>query len=214
MKKIFFVLLILFLITPFYPAHGDTLYRSIDLSMWGEGMVAADFLFDPTLGTLTSVELGIDFSVQVSYSTWDPEPWGSYNGSLETFTQIHLWEDNSARMLYEDPYAQGSGWVETITDDPTGWGETYFYQIITPFSFADFILQTGDTYVVAQADPSIIMPESFFDDLGNEYYVDMPEVWGQINVTYEYTTVPIPPAILLLSSGCIGILAFRRRTGR
>lgn len=210
MRKFFCFFLFIFLIGSFHSAHAASVGKWMGLN---ESVDADEFLFDPGLGTLTSVELLIFCDVDIEYISSDDPPYGWLSERLDTEIGFDIWENNSGRSLYS-VYIWGFGTVESFADDRFAFGVSfndgwdYFDDLDT---LSAFTLQPGDSSVESWVDAYSIMPDPVFDDLGNEYNIEWVDFYGEVEVIYEYTPIPIPSAVWLIGSGLIGIVGVRSK---
>ncbi len=212
MKKCLFLVLLLLGLSPIHAADAATIVKSIGLN-YGASL-PEDFLFDPALGTLTSVELFIEGDTDLEYESWDQEPWGEADEWVYTEVDIYIDVDGSSPRNIYYSWVDGDGFVESDSGDPYAYGYAFFSgeeYLTDPSVLSDFTLQPGDTEVYAGAELGFVDPDVIVDDLGKIYEFCCGESWGDIEVTYTYAPVPIPGAVWLLGSGLIGLAAVRRR---
>jgi len=211
MKKHILLVLLLFGLGSFHSAKAETITKS----MWFNYLYyPKDFLFDTSLGTLTSVELDIQGDTRVVYESGDDPPWGNVSDTLYTTVWVDIGVSGSSSRTIYFSELWGDGQVESDSGDPYAYGDAFFFggdYLTDPSTLSDFTLQPGDEEVRSDAMLSYVEPYFLTDDLGKTYEIWDVDTLGEIQVTYTYTPVPISGAGWLLGSGLIGLVAVRRR---
>ena len=211
MRKFFCFFLFIFLIGSFHSAHAASVWKGMGLN---ESVDADQFLFDPGLGTLTSVELSILCDVAVEYTNLDDPPYGGLSEPLDTEIGFDIRENSSGRDLYYSDSIFGFGTVESRAGEEWASGVTFndaWDYFDDPDTLSAFTLQPGDSSVESWVDVYSIMPDSVFDDPGKEYYIEWVDSSGWVEVIYKYTPIPIPSAVWLLGSGLVTLTGLRRK---
>ena len=105
MKKCLFLLLLFLGIGPIHASEAATIWKYINLN---SGSSPEDFLFDPALGTLTSVELFIEGDTYLEYESSDSGPWGEAISSVYTEVDINIDVSGSSyRNIYYSSVISG-----------------------------------------------------------------------------------------------------------
>ena len=210
MRKFFCFFLFIFLIGSFHSAHAASVWKGMGLN---ESVDADQFLFDPGLGTLTSVELSILCDVNVEYISLDDPPYGGLSEPLDTEIGFDIWVYDSGRYVYGD-FIWGVGTVESRAGEEWASGVTFndaWDYFDDPDTLSAFTLQPGDSSVESWSYVFSVTPDFVVDNLEKEYNIGWVESFGQVDVIYEYTPIPIPSAVWLLGSGLVTLTGLRRK---
>lgn len=218
MRKLAFLLGIPFLLAPPAPASAQILSYAITTLE-----STADVLFDPALGTLTSVDIEFKFDSFAYYEDLDvllPGNMSPFDVTFSGEAQIAAYDDIDARMglfSWTIPGHSDGGF-------PSGYHYAYstgsFSQTYTSQSVLDlFTFREGDLGVSVY--PSVYgidcSPQAVYDEFGNRYDLSLSDVgFGDgVVVTYNYEVPsPVPEPELLLGPGMALMLLWGLRSHR
>jgi hypothetical protein len=192
------------------------------------GSVTTDLpMFNSALGTLTGVQVTLDFTVTpyaeiLNYSgaprTFDSGSWTSYSFSPSDIWTVTNGTDswNLAAPTVATGNIYGTGQVVPSYSGPstilTFVGSTSAPADLTAASGLDFAAYTGaGTLVFGTSGPGQFYGGGPFYNGGVGFGGGGANLAGTASVTYDYAPVPEPGTFALMACGLTGLLVMRRR---
>ncbi len=191
----------------------------IPITNVGEGMTVSLQKFNPSLGTLTGIQLLLDADASAGTITWDNESTAITTVDLGIGAKVTAIAPNTLTLI-AIPLQTGSG--SAAPDDETGAPDFAGDDSVTVTGgsgcdsdtanpdAADFGLYTGtDTFAV---DISSILGTSVVTSGGSGTSSSQAGSYcGTVTVVYTYENVPEPATMGLLASGGVAMLIRRKR---
>lgn len=180
------------------PTSADTISKYLDLN---DPVDVAAFLFDPSLGILNSVIVGVDSDISIDYSAYGEQPPFGAIDEQETFSCFfNIWKDDPWPK-FNSPVTDVSGTIYSESDSYMALGHVHFSweDYSTDWSVLDtFTLKDSDT--IARATVGLSGTPDVVDNLGIHYYIQSSSSFGNAYATYDYTPYPVPePSTVLLT---------------
>ena len=187
---------------------------------------APDVLFDPGLGTLTSISLEFRFQAGVVYENQLTEELGTMSPfDLTFFGEAPFYIDNAMTSRNSAYSWSLPGHGDGGSTSPYYWASSTgpLVQTYTDQNTLDFFtLQEGDQGLFYHPNPGewiLCSPEVIYDSRFSRYdaYYANVQLGDGIVITYNYeamTPVPEPQSALLAGVAAALLLAFRLRTRR
>jgi hypothetical protein len=197
------------------PLNAATISHSITLSQFTN---AKDFLFDPALGSLTSVNLILAFELD-AIAQYSGDAAAQHNSSylnalnVESYIQGSVTAPDTTNRFLESFHIYAQAPIignERYAEATLHW---FASGIETPDPTA-FILQlTDDRVYFGGWATAYGVP---FSAYGNYYSPTASRAWiyGTVYATYDYVAVPEPASIFLVGLSMIGLLVARKKYSR
>jgi PEP-CTERM motif len=172
-------------------------------------------MFNPSLGTLTSVSLTLDAQVNTSstfyfhdYTGQQPTPNGSLTHSLRILPQLNIAYQN---FISGDANSGPSSLAVPANGSVTDNLSAQYSQSFDHFDPSTLSLLTGSGFI--PFDIGGIQRHNFssFDADGS---ANAPDAVFGLTVTYNFTPVPEPGTLTLVIAGLLGIAGLRLRLRR